>query len=437
MSNTLIRSVEYGSPAYDAGIEPGDRLIRINGHEFRDILEYRFLSSDAELELEVLKKDGSTDYVTVETDYEELGIEFEESLIDCAQSCTNKCIFCFIDQLPKGMRDTVYFKDDDTRLSFLQGNYVTLTNMSDEEIDRLIAMRVSPINISVHTTNPELRVKMLTNRFAGRIYEIMKKLADNRICMNTQIVLCPEINDGPELERSLRDMAELHPYVNSISVVPVGLTAYRSGLYPLRLYTPEECGRVIDQVEALQEEFAARCGSRLCYLSDEFYLCAGRKIPDAESYEGFPQIENGVGLIASMADEFEIGLSYCTGLQSRRNVAVATGELAADFITELAGRLMECVSGLNVRVYPVKNNFFGGGVNVAGLVCGGDIIKQLSGIVHADALLIPSVMLRDDDDIFLDDVTVGDVEAALGTKVVSVDNDGFEFIEKILDRVIL
>lgn len=431
--NTTVGFVEADSPAQEAGITPGDKILKINGHEFYDILEYRYLSSEYELTLEVLKSNGSVEIITIETDYEDLGIEFENELVDEAQSCSNKCIFCFIDQLPKGMRKTVYFKDDDTRLSFLQGNYVTLTNMSAEDIDRLISMRVSPINISVHTTNPELRCKMLTNRFAGNLYDVMKKFAKNKIYMNCQIVACPDINDGAELDRSISDLAQLYPYVNSVSVVPVGLTRYREGLYPLRLFTPEEAKRLIDQVHAHQKKLLKSLGTRLIYLSDEFYLNAGFPIPMPEEYEGFPQIENGVGLISSMEEEFSSALKMVKSAPRNRKVSIATGELAYQFIAGLSQRLGD-ISGIYADVYPIKNNFFGGGVNVSGLVCGCDIINQLKDKPLAPVLLIPYSMLRGDDPIFLDDTTVEDVEQALNVKIVPVYNDGYEFIEKVLDE---
>ena len=387
--NTTIKYIEPYSIAEDAGIEVGDKLISINGHDFHDILEYRYLTAEYEVTLEILKKDGTTEVITVENDYDDIGIEFEEGLIDEAQSCRNKCIFCFIDQLPKGMRETVYFKDDDTRLSFLQGNYVTLTNMSDEEIDRLIKMRVSPINVSVQATNPELRCKMLNNRFAGKCYDIMKKFAANNIYMNCQIVLCPEINDGKELDRSISELAALFPNVNSVSIVPVGLTRYRDGLYPLKPFTKETSAQTIKQVETWQKKLYDKLGTRLIYLSDEFYLNA--ELP----------------------------------------VTLVTGEAAASFITGLSERLME-KTDVKITVYAIKNNFFGGGVNVSGLVTGGDIIDQLKDKPIGDIMLIPHSMLRDEDGIFLDDLTVSDVEKALNVKIEPVINDGYEFIEKIL-----
>lgn len=433
-ADTTIKYIEPYSIAEEAGLEIGDKLISINGHDFHDILEYRYLTAEYEVTLEVLKKDGTTEMITVENDYEDLGIEFAEGLIDEAQSCKNKCIFCFIDQLPKGMRETVYFKDDDTRLSFLQGNYVTLTNMSDEEIDRLIKMRVSPINVSVHATEPELRCKMLNNRFAGKCYDIMKRFAENDIYMNCQIVLCPGINDGGNLKRTLSDLGALFPNVNSISVVPVGLTRYRDGLYPLTPFTKESSAETIRFVEEIQNEFLEKLGTRLVYLSDEFYVDAGIPVPDAESYEGFPQIENGVGLIASMQEEFDSAMRLLKNKKRSRHVSVATGEIAEGFIKGLAEKIEQLCEGVKVDVYPIKNNFFGGGVSVSGLVCGCDIIKQLKDKIKTDTLLIPHSMLRDDDNIFLDDTTVEDVEKALDVKIVPVLNDGYEFVEKILDE---
>lgn len=430
--NTKIADVEKNSPAHRAKIKKGDTLLLINGHEFFDILEYRFLISEYELELTLKEPDGNIKTVTLITDYSDPGIIFEDELICEAQSCNNKCIFCFIDQLPKGMRKTVYFKDDDAKLSFLQGNYVTLTNMSDEEIDRLIAMRVSPINISVHTTNPKLREMMLSNRFAGRCFEIMQRFAKNNIYMNCQIVLCPGINDGDELVRSLRDMESLFPYVQSISVVPVGLTRYREGLYPLIPYDLEKCQSVVVLVSKLQEEFLEKHGSRIVYLSDEFYIGANVEIPEALTYEGFPQLENGVGLIASMKEEFDHAITLMEEKERKRDVTIATGELAASFISSLCKEIESKAKGVSITVYPIKNNFFGGKVNVAGLVCGCDIIEQLEDKEVSSNLLIPYTMLRDDEDVFLDDTTISQIEEKLNTKITPVLNDGYDFLEKIL-----
>lgn len=431
-ADTTIKYVRNGSLAEEAGLEGGDVLLRINGKEFCDVLEYRFLTSESEVELEVLKKDGTLEEITIENDYEDLGIEFKTGLIADAKSCRNKCIFCFIDQLPKGMRETVYFKDDDTRLSFLQGNYVTMTNMSDEEIERMIEMRISPINLSVHTTNPELRVKMLSNKNAGKIYDIMKRFASENLCMNCQIVLCPGYNDGDELDRTINDLEALYPSVLSLSVVPVGLTRYREGLCPLTGYDAESSKKVIRQVCAHQDRIYKKRGFKMVYLSDEFYIMAGLPVPPPEDYEGFPQIENGVGLVASLVEEFDSAIKLVKKKKYNRRVTIATGELAYDTISSLAKRLEDVCDGLCVNVYAIKNNFFGGMVSVAGLVCGGDLTAQLADKPKADIIAIPSVMLRDGDDVFLDDVTLDEAKARLGCDIVPIDNDGYEFVEKII-----
>lgn len=431
-TDTTIGYVGRGSLAEEAGIAVGDRLISINGKTFLDILEYRFLISEPEVELIIEKADGNIEGVIIENDYEDLGIDFKQGLIDTPQSCRNKCIFCFIDQLPKGMRETVYFKDDDTRLSFLQGNYVTLTNLSEQDIQRMIDMHISPINISVHTTNPSLRVKMLGNRFAGNVYELMKRFADNEISMNCQIVLCPDINDGAELARTINDLGALYPYVSSIAIVPVGLTAHREGLYPLREFRVDEHKNVIEQIERHQRQFYDKYGTRLVYLSDEFYINAGKDLPEPNEYEGFPQIENGVGLVASLVEEFNEAAMRIPKRSFSRRVALATGELVFPYIRDMCRRLETLCDGLEVSVYAVKNNFFGGGVNVSGLVCGCDIIDQLKDKIDCGTLLLPSVMLRDGEEVFLDDTTVAELERELGVKVIAIENDGYDFVEKII-----
>ncbi len=428
----LILRVEQESLAEMAGVEPGDRLMLLNGHEVRDVLEYRYLMSEYEITVTVQKKNGDIEEITIENDYEDIGIEFESGLMDNAKSCTNKCIFCFIDQLPKGMRETVYFKDDDTRLSFLQGNYVTLTNMKEDELQRMIDMHVSPINISVHTTNPELRVKMLNNRFAGKVYDIMKRFSKNNIHMNCQIVLCPGYNDEKELDRTITDIAKLYPYVDSLAIVPVGLTAHREGLCKLCEFDSLGAKKVIEQVGKYQKKYLKKFGTRLVYLSDEFYLKAGVDLPEPEEYEGFPQLENGVGLIPGMEEEFLEAVLRIAKKKRNRRISLATGELAYDFIKSMTERIERAAPGFSAEVFAVKNEFFGGGVNVAGLVCGGDIIKQLKGRITTEELFIPQVMLRDDDELFLDDVTVADLEKALNVKVSAVLNDGYDFVEKLL-----
>ncbi len=431
-TDTTILDVEQGSLAERAGIIGGDVLLSVNGHEIHDILEYKFLTAEYEVCLLIEKQDGTVEEITIENDYEDIGLIFKEDLLSAPESCRNKCIFCFIDQLPKGMRETVYFKDDDTRLSFLQGNYVTLTNIDDEALDRLIALRVSPINISVHTTNPELREFMLCNRFAGNVFERMKKLAENGISMNCQIVLCPGINDKEELDRSLRDMASIGDYVQSISVVPVGLTAYREGLFELSTYDHEGSLLVIKQVEALQKEFLQKLGTRLVYLSDEFYINAGVKIPCAEDYEGFPQIENGVGLVASMDEEIKSALRLIKPKKRDRRITVATGEIAYSFIRESCDLIENAAPGVKVNVIPVKNSFFGGKVSVTGLVCGKDLINALNSAEKTEYAMISSAMLRGDDGIFLDDVTLSAAEEKTGMKIIPTDNDGFTFVENVL-----
>ena len=430
-TDTTIGFVEEGSYADEAGLCPGDKILTINGNDFYDILEYRYLTSEYEVCLVVQKQNGDIEEIVIENDYEDLGIEFKNALVDKAQSCRNKCIFCFIDQLPKGMRETVYFKDDDTRLSFLQGNYVTLTNLSDDDIERLIKMRVSPINISVHTTNPDLRVKMLCNKNAGKIYDIMQKFADNNMYMNCQIVLCPGYNDKEELDRTLNDLANLHPYVESISVVPVGLTAYREGLCELKGYDAKASYDVIRQVEEWQKELKEELGTRLCYLSDEFYINAKMPIPDAKEYEGFPQIENGVGLVAALQEEFELGISKLKPIRIKKTVSIITGELVYSIINSLAKKLMSKCDGLMINTYSIKNEFFGGGVNVSGLVVGQDIKNQLQGKDLGEELFFSSSMLRAGEDVFLDDTTLTELEEFLGVKMTPVNSDGFEFIEKI------
>ena len=432
-SDTTVGYVEPGSLAEEAGIVAGDKIISINGHEFYDILEYRYLVSEYEVELEVQKKNGDTEIILIENEYEDLGLEFENSLIDTAQSCRNKCIFCFIDQNPPKMRDTVYFKDDDTRLSFLQGNYVTLTNLDDDDIQRLIKLHISPINISVLTTNPDLRTRMLNNKNAGKLFSIMKRFAENNMYMNCQIVLCRDWNDANELDRTISDLASLHPFVESVSVVPVGLTAYRQGLTDLKPFDARSSYEVVHQVTKWQKKLLSEHGTRLVYLSDEFYINAKLPIPQASEYEGFPQLENGVGLVASLAEEFDRAIELLEYKNKKRCVSVISGELAHPFIASLCERLMQKCDGLTIHSYPIQNNFFGGGVSVSGLVVGKDIAEQLTGKELGEELFIPSSMLRAGEDIFLDDTTLFDLENQLNIKITPIDNDGYEFTEKITD----
>ena len=432
----IIQSVTKGSAAARQGILPGETLLSINGNEIMDVLDYRFYQTNRELMLELQGTDGKTRAVPIKKrEYEEIGLTFETYLMDKQQSCKNQCIFCFVDQLPKGMRKSLYFKDDDSRLSFLFGNYITLTNLSEHEIERIIKMHTSPIDVSVHTTNPELRVKMMKNRFAGSALSIMQRLARAGIKLNCQIVSCPGINDGEELLRSLTDMEALYPSVECIAVVPVGLTRYREGLYPLIPYTRETAAQTL----VLIEQFGDRCvkehGSRIVFAADEFYLKAGRGIPPAEFYEDFDQLENGVGLLALMKDELEGALSLEQGDKTlKRKVTVASGTSAAPFLRALLSQMRDKYPGVFIEVVGIRNDFFGGGVNVSGLVTGGDLIAQLKGRDLGDALLIPSVMLRREGDIFLDDVSTQEAEQALAVKLTPVPNDGEALFRAILGR---
>ena len=433
MKKNEIKTVFENSIAEEIGLEPGDIILKINNSEVRDILDYRFLMSDEEILLTVQTKQGEIVDVEIEKEvYEDLGVEFESGLIDGAKSCANRCVFCFIDQLPKGMRETLYFKDDDTRLSFFQGNYVTLTNVSDKEIDRLISMRVSPINVSVHTTNPSLRVEMLKNKNAGRIMEIMEKFSDNGILLNAQIVLCPTLNDGEELERTFSDLLSLG-HIRSVSVVPIGKTKYREGLCEIPSVTMEKAEEVLTTLEKWQNIAMEKVGTRLFYASDEFYLKAEREIPEIDAYEGFPQIENGVGLIRSMEEEFHRAIEEDYALLRGRKVSIATGEAAYNFIKSIAKEAENKYNGLVADVYKITNNFFGEEITVAGLLTGRDIINALKGKELGEELLISKCMLRDSTNVLLDDVTVEDIEKALNVKVRAVENDGYEFLEALLD----
>lgn len=437
----VIRSIIPGSIAEEAGIEQGDALISINGQKVNDIFDYRFFITNEDLLLEIKKPDGEIWEIEIEKDeYEDLGIEFESSMDP--KNCTNNCVFCFIDQLPKGMRETLYFKDDDSRLSFLMGNYVTLTNMKDDDIDRIIRYHMSPINISVHTTNPDLRVAMLRNRFAGNLMGRIKKLVDGGITVNCQIVLCRDINDGTELDRTIADLADMYPGINSISVVPVGITKYREGLYPLKPYDRESAKQVVSQVEAWQKRLLQKNGSRVVYLADEFYIMAGIGIPDYEEYEDFPQIENGVGLIAQFRHEFDERFEELKPLpegentssipQVQRNVGIVTGVSAYGHISEMAGILAEEYKNLNIKVFDIKNEFFGENVTVTGLLTGRDIVSQLSGKDIGDELLICRCTLKAGEDVFLDDYTVAMVQDKLGVKVTVVENNGRDFVDAII-----
>lgn len=429
--------VQSGSIAEEAGIEAGDFLLSINEQTVKDIFDYRYFQASEELLLGIEKPDGEIWEIEVEKDEsEDLGLEFEDSLIDGTKSCTNKCIFCFIDQLPKGMRETVYFKDDDSRLSFLTGNYVTLTNVKNEELQRIIHYRMSPINVSVHTTNPELRKFMLGNRFAGDVLDKIKLLTDNGISVNGQIVLCRDVNDNHELDRTIRDLTEFYPSINSVSIVPVGISKHREGLYTLTPFDRESCTKVINQVHIWQNKLLKEKGSRVVYLSDEFYINAEMDIPKHSSYEGFPQIENGVGMLASFRKEVNDVLKKKKGntVLPNRKISIATGRLVYKNIIQLLNEIKAVYEGLEVNVYDIENNYFGQYVNVCGLLTGRDIIEQLKGKELGHELLISRSMLRAGEHVLLDDVTVPQIEAELGVKIHIVDSSGADFVNAVIGK---
>lgn len=431
--SVLIAGVEIGSPAEKNGIKRGHRLHAINSHPIRDVLDYRFYMTDTRLDLDLEDETGKRYKLSLNKgEYDDLGLEFDTYLMDCEKSCKNKCCFCFIDQLPPGLRESLYFKDDDSRLGFLFGNYITLTNLEDGDINRLIHMRISPVNISVHTTNPELRVRMMKNPRAGEALRYLQPLCDAGIRVNTQLVLCPGLNDGPELERSLNDLCSLGPGLQSVSCVPFGMTRHRDGLVPLRLHTKEEAAAVVDTVERFAAKRMAATGSRAIYAADEFYLRAGRPLPNDEYYEEYYQLENGVGMVTLLEHEFRQAIALELPRQVNRHVTIATGTAAAPLLQSLAMRAMETFPGLAAEVASIENRFFGETITVAGLVTGGDLIEQLRGKDLGDELLFPATMLRRDGDLFLDDVFPVQVEEALGIPARSVDVDGFALLEALL-----
>ena len=428
-----ITKVDAHSPAERAGIVVGDEIRSIGGHPIRDVLDYKYYGYERSLEIE-LTRGAETVCVTVKKhEGEDLGLEFETYIMDKARSCANNCVFCFIDQLPKGMRDSLYFKDDDLRLSFLLGNYITLTNLGDRDIERIIEMRISPINISVHVTDPDIRVKMLGNRRAGRCFELMQRFAEARIMMNCQIVCCPGFNDGEVLKNTIADLKSLFPAVSSVSVVPVGLTAHRDGLCKLEPVDVHKAWDIVQIVTEAGNRCVEEFGTRVFYCGDELYLKAGLPIPDFDHYEDFPQIENGVGMMASMEEEVRCAVEDLEETDRKISVSVATGTSAAPFIERMLDLLAQKCHNIEYTVYPIENRFFGGGVNVAGLITGGDIIDQLQGKPLADRLFITKCMLRSGEDVFLDDVRVPDVEKALGVRVVPVENDGYVFTDAVLN----
>lgn len=427
-----IFDVTTGSHADKAGIKKGETLLSINSNEIVDVLDYRFYQVNRKLTLEV--EDENKNVRTIEMtkgEYEEIGLEFETYLMDKQHSCRNKCIFCFIDQLPKGMRESLYFKDDDSRLSFLFGNYITLTNITEHEIDRIIKMHISPINVSVHTTNPELRCKMMNNRFAGDTLKYLKRFADAGITLNCQIVSCPGINDGDELVRTLTDLENLG--VNMTAIVPVGLTRYRENLYPLVPYNKETAGQTIDIIEKMGDECVKKHGRRIFFPGDEFYLLAEREIPSPEFYEDFSALEDGIGMIAYLTDDVGWKLEELDADESLcHKVTIACGEGVFPYMKRIMSMINEKFPNITINTRAIKNNFFGGGVNVSGLVTGGDLIDQLRGDDLGDRLIITSSMLRFENDLFLDDVSTDDVERELGVTLVPINNNGNDLVEAVI-----
>ncbi|MBR6172904.1 MAG: DUF512 domain-containing protein [Eubacterium sp.] len=457
VSEHRIVGIIKDSPAEKAGVRKGDLLLGINGKTVQDIFDYHFLAEDIHVKLSLRRSDGKEEEIIIRKgEDEDLGLVFPESLMDDYRSCYNKCVFCFIDQNPPGMRDTIYFKDDDSRLSFLQGNYITMTNMKEEEIDRIIQYKLAPINISVHTTNPKLRETMLHNRFAGRILEHIEKLYNAGIPMNGQIVLCKGMNDGEELYRTIRDLSRFAPVMESLSVVPVGLTRYREGLHPLMLFNKEDAEEVIDMVEGFQKEIYARCGIHFVHASDEWYILAGRRVPKEESYDGYLQIENGVGMTRLLFEDFHAAvmkagragkkrgreLFRLSGEERelrrmlRRNpgrtVSTITGKLAYGNRFVIQRELAKIRPDITFQVFPIRNDFFGERITVTGLLTGQDIVKQLKGKKLGDALLIPGDCLKADEDIFLDDMTLAELEKALQVKTVIVKSYGVDYLKAII-----
>ena len=429
-----IKSVDPGSIADELGLEPGDRLLSIDGHELEDIFDYEYYIENESIVAVVAKKNGEEWELEIEKEYEDdLGIEFENGLMDDYRSCRNKCIFCFIDQLPKGMRSTLYFKDDDSRLSFLQGNYLTLTNMSEHDIDRIIQYKLSPINISFQTMNPELRCKMLHNRFAGEIFDKVKRLKDAGIIMNGQIVLCRGVNDGAELERSIRELTAYMPQLESVSVVPVGLTRYRDGLYPLEPFTKEDACEVLDLIHGWQEKLYKEWGNHFIHAGDEWYILAERPIPEEKTYDGYLQLENGVGMVRLLEEEVVQTLAGMTGDDRKLHRTIATGELAAPFLRKHVESVRKKYPNVDIQVLAIKNEFFGGKITVAGLITGTDLISQLKGKDLGDRLLLTNHMLKSGEPVFLDDVTVDDVQNALQIKVSIVESSGADFVSSLIE----
>lgn len=431
-----ITEVYKGSIADRHGILAGDILVDINNSPIRDVLDYRFYLAERSVTLHLLRGDESLAVSIRKGEYDDIGLAFETPLMDKKQRCKNGCVFCFIDQNPEGMRESIYFKDDDSRLSFLHGNYITLTNMTEEDVARIVKMRFSPINVSVHTTNPELRVRMMKNKNAGKVLSYLRTFADAGLSICGQIVLCKGLNDGEELLRSMRDLCEYYPSLTSVSIVPAGLTKHRDGLYPLADFSAEEAAAVIDTVETFAEAHREKTGSRLFFLADEFYLKAGRALPAEECYEGYPQIENGVGMLRALEEEFSFAIEDVDAIrslcESERKLSIVTGFAAYPYLLSMAERLMQIFHNLKINVYKIVNNFFGESITVAGLLTGKDICEQLKNKDLGEEILISKSTLRQGEDVFLCGMTVSEMEKNLGVHVRAVDSDGDALLCAIL-----
>ena len=427
-----IKSVDPGSIADELGLEPGDRLLSIDGHELEDIFDYEYYIENESIMVVIAKKNGEEWELDIENDYQDLGLTFENGLMSDYKSCHNKCVFCFIDQMPKGMRETLYFKDDDSRLSFLQGNYVTLTNMKDKDIERIIKFKLAPINISVQTTNPELRCKMLHNRFAGEALKKIDRLYEAGTPMNGQVVMCKNLNDGDELDRTIRDLTKYILCMESVSVVPVGLSKYRDGLYPLEPITAEDAAKTIDIIEKWQKKVYAEHGIHFIHASDEFYILAGRELPEEERYDGYIQLENGVGMIRLLTTEVHEALDELEGDEEKEELSIATGKLAAVYLAGFLEEIKKKFPNRKVHLYPIRNDFFGEMITVAGLITGQDLIAQLKDKPLGSRLLLPECMFRSGEEVFLDDITRQEVENALQVPVNIVKSSGQDFVNAVL-----
>lgn len=432
-----IKEIEPDSIAEELELESGDVLMSVNGEEVQDVFDYQFLIQEEYLEILIQKANGEEWELEIEKEPEEdLGIVFENGLMDEYRSCHNKCIFCFIDQMPPDMRETLYFKDDDSRLSFLQGNYVTLTNMNEKDIERIIKYHLAPINISFQTTNPELRCRMLNNRFAGEALKKAERLFEAGIEMNGQIVLCKNVNDGAELERSISDLGRYIPYLKSVSVVPVGLTKFRDGLYPLEAFTKEDARSVLDMIHKWQDYYWKQSGTHFIHASDEWYLLAEYELPQEENYDGYLQLENGVGMLRLLKNEVKAVLEKMQGDTLKRDISIATGELAAPVLEELVNRICEKFPECHCNIYAIRNDFFGSSITVSGLLTGQDILAQLSGRNLGEALLLPSNVLRSGEEVFLDDMLLSELEEKLNVPIRIVGSQGRDLVDNILKKTI-